>query len=536
MGNLLNNLRGFSTARLLALGGVAIAMMLAFGFVANQLITPPYAPLFTGIEPEAAGAIIARLDQMGIPYTVQGDSVILVPSDQVARTRMTLAGEGLPSGGPVGYELLEQDQGLGLTRFQEDMRFVRALEGELARSVGTLNGVGNARVHLVLPKREPFSRDTPTPTASVLIVMRGAASLDREQVMAVQYLVSQAVPRMKPQSVSVIDQQGNLLAGAADNGPDAVAGKATDARADFEARMERSIEDLLEPHLGPGKVRVSVTADLDFDRIVERQEIFDPDGQVVRSTQTSTESSASSGDGAGATVGVSNNVPQDGSPTPTNATSSSDSSQQKNETVNYEISSKTLETIRESGAVKKVSVAVMVDGLMTPDANGMPVYEPRKPEELAEIGRAIKAAIGFDETRGNKVEVVNLPFAGAAIVEQEISEGGIMDFLGRNAMTLVQWVILSVIALIMMLFVVRPLITNLFKAPELGDSTMQPALPPGGGTADSGQGAFAMAGGGALPMGNSSVAEPYRQITEIVGNQPDDAAGVIRNWISEGNS
>jgi flagellar M-ring protein FliF len=292
----------------------------------------------------------------------------------------------------------------------------------------------------------------------------------------------------------------------------------------------------LEPHLGPGKVRVSVTADLDFDRIVERQEIFDPEGQVVRSTQTSTETSASSGDGAGATVGVSNNVPQDGSPTPTNATSSSDSSQQKNETVNYEISSKTLETIRESGAVKKVSVAVMVDGLMTPDANGTPIYEPRKPEELTEIGRAIKAAIGFDESRGDKVEVVNLPFAGAAIVEQEFAESGIMDFLGRNAMTLVQWVILSVIAMIMMLFVVRPLITNLFKAPEPGDSNMQPALPPGGGMADNGQGAFAMAGGGALPMGNSNVAEPYRQITEIVGNQPDDAAGVIRNWISEGNS
>lgn len=536
MGNLLNNLRGFSTPRLLALGGVAVAMMLAFGFVANQLTTPPYAPLFTGIEPEAAGAIIARLDQMGIPYTVQGESVILVPSDQVARTRMTLAGEGLPSGGPVGYELLEQDQGLGLTRFQEDIRYLRALEGELSRSIGTLYGVGNARVHLVLPKREPFSRDTPNPTASVLVVMRGAASLDREQVMAIQYLVSQAVPRMKPQSVSVIDQQGNLLAGAADNGPDAVATKSADARADFEARMERSIEELLEPHLGTGKVRVSVTADLDFDRIVERQEIFDPDGQVVRSTQTSTESSASSGDGSGATVGVSNNVPQDGSPTPTNATTSSDSSQQKNETVNYEISSKTLETVRESGAVKKLSVAVMVDGLMTPDANGTPVYEPRKPEELTEIGRAIKAAIGYDEGRGDKVEVVNLPFAGAAIVEQEIADGGIMDFLARNAMTLVQWVILSVIALVMLLFVVRPLIANLFRAPEPGDANLQPALPPAGGMADSGPGAFAMAGGGALPLGNSGVPEQFRQITDIVGNQPDDAAGVIRNWISEGNS
>lgn len=534
MGNLLNNLRGLSTIRLAVLGAVAVAMMLAFGFTANQLVTPPYAPLFTGLEPEAAGAIISRLDQMGVPYTVQGDSVIMVPSDQVARTRMTLAGEGLPNGGPVGYEILEQDQGLGLTRFQEDMRYVRALEGELARSIGTLNGVGNARVHLVLPKREPFSRDTPIPTASVLIVMRGAASLDREQVMAVQYLVSQAVPRMKPQSVSVIDQQGSLLAGAAETGADAVASKSADARADFETRTARSIEDLLEPHLGAGKVRVSVTADLDFDRIVERQEIFDPEGQVVRSTQTTSESSASTGDGAGSTVGVSNNIPQAGSPTPTDGGGASDSSQQKNETVNYEISSKSLETIRESGAVKKISVAVVVDGLMTPDANGTPVYEPRKPEEMTEIDRAIKAAIGFDEARGDKVEVVNLPFAGAAIVEQEIAEGGIMDFLARNAMILVQWVILAVIALIMMLFVVRPLIASLFKAPEPGQSNM-PALPPADSMADDAQAAFA-ATGGALPMGGHALPEPLRRIADIVGNQPDEAAGVIRNWIAEGTT
>jgi flagellar M-ring protein FliF len=190
--------------------------------------------------------------------------------------------------------------------------------------------------------------------------------------------------------------------------------------------------------------------------------------------------------------------------------------------------------VRESGAVKKLSVAVMVDGLMTPDANGTPVYQPRKPEELTEIDRAIKAAIGYDETRGDKVEVVNLPFAGAAIVEQEIADGGIMDFLARNAMTLVQWVILGVIALVMLLFVVRPLIVSLFRTPEPGESNLPPALPPGG-LAEGGQ-AFAMAGGGALPMGNSGVPEPFRQITEIVGNQPDDAAGVIRNWISEGSS
>jgi flagellar M-ring protein FliF len=530
VGNLLNNLKTLSPARLAVLGVVGVAMVLAFGFVGNRLVTPPYAPLFTGLEPEAAGAIIQRLDQMGIAYEVQGDSVILVPSDQVARTRMTLAGEGLPSGGPVGYEILEQDQGLGLTRFQEDMRYLRALEGELTRSIRTLNGVGNARVHVVLPKREPFARDVPNPTASVIVLMRGAAALDREQVMAIQYLVSQAVPRMKPQSVSVIDQQGNLLAGAAETGAEASASKSADARAEFERRLTRSIEDLLEPYLGPGKVRVSVTADLDFDRIVERQEIFDPEGQVVRSTQTSTESSASTGAGAGDTVGVSGNLPQAAGPNPTAAGGGSDSAERKNETVNYEISSKTLETIRESGAVNKISVAVVVDGLMKPDANGTPAYEPRKPEELAEIDRAIKAAIGFDETRGDKVEVVNLPFTGATIIEQELADGGIMDFLARNAMTLVQWAVLLMVAVIMALFVLRPLIANLFRAPEPAEPAAPLSLPPAE-TATGGPAAIAAnngSGGGFAPAG------PARQIAAIVGSQPEEAAGVIRNWIAEG--
>lgn len=532
VGNLIANLRTLPTGRLITLIGSGAAVLFALIFLTTRLAAPALVPLYSGIEPEAAGAILQSLDQMGVAYAVQGESTILVPSDQVAQLRMTLAADGLPSGGPVGYELLDENQGLGTTRFQEDMRYLRAIEGELARSIRTLNGVGNARVHLVLPKREPFARQAPMPTASVLVVMRGAATLGREQVMAIQYLVAQAVPNMKPQSVSIIDQQGSLLAGAAEGESQSPA-LAADARAAFESRLAHSIEEMLIPHLGPDNVRVSVSADIDFDRVVERQQIFDPNGQVVRSTQTSSQNQTSTSGGDSGVVGVAQNLPDQGVASGGGGDGSSDSSQNKDETVNYEISSKTLETVRESGAVKKLSVAVVVDGASTTDANGQAVYAPRKPEELAEIDRAVRAAIGFDEKRGDKVEVINLPFAAAAAIDGEIPEAGIMDFLGRNAMTLVQWFSLAVVTIVLALFVLRPMITNLFKAPVPSETS-----PDGSSNDRSSVGQLAAESQGAMlgapQTAGLSIGGPAHRVGEIVETNPDDAVGVIRNWIGEG--
>jgi len=526
VGNLIANLRTLSNGRLITLMGAGAAILLALVYLTMKMAAPAMVPLYTGIESEAAGTVLQRLDQMGVAYQVQGESTILVPADQAARLRMTLAADGLPSGGPVGYELLDNEQGLGVTRFQEDIRYLRALEGELARSIRTL----------VLPKREPFQRQAPSPTASVLVVMRGAATLGREQVMAIQYLVAQAVPNLKPQAVSIIDQQGTLLAGTAEDGQGQSAAQAADARAALESRMARSIEEMLVPHLGPDKVRVTVSADVDYDRVTERQEIFDPNGQVVRSTQTSSQSDSSTNNGNANTVGVAQNLPQQSTPTSSAGGGSSDNSSHKEETVNYEISSKTLETVRESGAVKKLSVAVVVDGTTKTDANGQSVYEPRKPEELQEIDRAVKAAIGFDEKRGDKVEVINLPFAAAAVVDATLPEPGIMDFLARNAMTLVQWFSLGIVGIVLALFVLRPLITGLFKPAE---------LPTGGGVA-------ALAGGDAttsaqlshaataeLPAsrhasGGLAIGGPGQRVGEIVESNPEEAAGIIRNWMTEG--
>jgi flagellar M-ring protein FliF len=294
---------------------------------------------------------------------------------------------------------------------------------------------------------------------------------------------------------------------------------------------------MLIPHLGPDKVRVTVSADVDYDRVTERQEIFDPNGQVVRSTQTSSQSDSSTNNGNASTVGVSQNLPQQSTPTSSAGGGSSDNSSHKEETVNYEISSKSLETVRESGAVKKLSVAVVVDGMTKTDANGQSVYEPRKPEELQEIDRAVKAAIGFDEKRGDKVEVINLPFAAAAVVDASLPEPGIIDFLGRNAMTLVQWFSLAVVGIVLALFVLRPLITNLLKPAPLPEggagATAGAAL---GAPAAAGQLSHSMVGEIAAARQGSglSIGGPGHRVGEIVDSNPEEAAGIIRNWMTEG--
>jgi flagellar M-ring protein FliF len=270
--------------------------------------------------------------------------------------------------------------------------------------------------------------------------------------------------------------------------------------------------------------------------VTERQEIFDPNGQVVRSTQTSSQTDSSTNNGDANTVGVSQNLPQQATPSSSAGGGSSDNSSHKEETVNYEISSKTLETVRESGAVKKLSVAVVVDGLTKIDANGQSVYEARKPEELAEIDRAVKAAIGFDEKRGDKVEVINLPFAAASVVDAALPEPGIMDFFARNAMTLVQWFSLGIVGIVLALFVLRPLITNLFKPMPMSEGGANAVA----GAALSaptaaGQLSHSMAGeiAAARQGGGLSISGPGHRIGEIVDSNPEEAAGIIRNWMSE---
>ena len=299
--------------RLLIMTGVAAGFVAFFIYIATRLTTPGMTLLFADLDTADSGQIVAKLENMGVPYELRGNgNQILVPSDQVLRLRLSVAQEGLPSGGSMGYELFDRSESLGTSNFVLNIHRLRALEGEIARTIASLSNVRAARVHLVLPKRELFSRDKQEPSASILLQMRGGYRLTKSEVFAIQHLVASAVPKLRPSRISILDGQGTLLAAGRDDdvmafGSSSMGGE--DLTAAYEARLGRKLEEMLERVVGAGRVRAEVKADMDFDRISTTSETFDPDGQVVRSTQ-SVEENATTGDSElSSPVTVASNLP-----------------------------------------------------------------------------------------------------------------------------------------------------------------------------------------------------------------------------------
>jgi flagellar M-ring protein FliF len=356
MGGVLAGLKALGTKRLLALGAVGLALLGLLAALALRAGDPPMAPLFGELEPRDAAAVVASLERQRIPYRIAGGGTqVLAPADQAPRLRLLLAREGLPAGGGVGWEIFDRGESLTTTPFQQDVNRLRALEGELARTIRGLSGVRGARVHLALPRREAFSRERGEAQASVVLAMHGAQRLDPEGVQAVLHLVATAVPGLKPQAISIVDSRGALLArgGQALAGP-GVAQNQEEIRRTQELRLGRAVEELLERSLGPGRVRAEATVEMDFDRVETREERFDPDNQVARSQQSTTEQNRGA---EPAPTTVAGNLPGNEAP---GAAGTSENRQE--ETTNYEIGRSTKNTLREHPVVKRLSVAVLVDG------------------------------------------------------------------------------------------------------------------------------------------------------------------------------
>src|SRR5689334_19084589 len=320
---------------------------------------------------------------------------------------MRLAEGGLPKGGGIGYEIFDKSDALGATSFVQNINHLRAMEGELARTIKAIDRVQAARVHLVLPERPLFSRDKVEPSASIVLRVRGA--LDANQVRSIRHLVASAVNGLKPERVSIVDEAGRLLAdGAASD--DAAGAGADERKANFERRLREQVEGILTSVVGPGRARVQLTADFDLNRITQTSDRFDPEGRVVRSSQTREETSSS--DSKEGQVTVANELPgaQRGAE---GAAAPRDQNRKAEEIVNYEISRTTKTEVIESGRVNRISVAVLVDGVYTKNDKGDAAYQPREKEELDRIAALVRSAIGFDQKRGDQVEVVNLRFADA---------------------------------------------------------------------------------------------------------------------------
>src|SRR4051812_12341162 len=391
------------------MGAVTIALVGFFGFLILRVTAPQMTTLFTDLSFEDSSAIIKDLERQGIPYDMRSDgAIIMVPKELVPRLRMKLAESGLPKGGGVGYEIFDKSDALGATSFVQNINHLRALEGELARTIRAIDRVQQARVHLVLPERPLFSRDKAEPSASIVLKVRGA--LEQQQVRAIRHLVASAVNGLKPQRVSVIDEAGRLLADG--NGDDFGGGSTADERkASAENRMRQNVEAIVTSVVGPGRAQVRVNIDYDLNRVTQTTDRFDPESRVVRSSQTREELSGAN-DSAAAAVSVGNDLPggaqrgqQEGQP------QQRDQNRKTEEVVNYEISRTTKTEVIEGGRINRLSVAVVVDGSYAKNDKGEMVYQPRTQEEIDRIAALVRSTVNFDAKRGDQVEVANLRLA-----------------------------------------------------------------------------------------------------------------------------
>lgn len=419
---LMDFIKKIGFARAAAIGGTVLASVIFFIVLIVRTNEPEMGLLFSQVDPSDGGKIIDRLRAMNIPVEVKGESnQIYVPADQVARLRMELATDGLPAGGTIGYEIFDKTDVLGTTHALMDINFLRAIEGELAKSIRTIQGVHSARVHLVIPKRELFSQEKSSPSASIVIKMKGSSRLSVNQVLSMQHLVASAVPDLSLDKISIIDDKGTLLAKGQDRtefGGDSAAGQ-QETRHAYESKVSRSIESLLERTLGPGRARAEISAELDFDKITSTSVEFNPDGQVARSIQSSSEGSNGNESSAADAITVQNALP-DANAAGGGGERSKSQSTRTDENSSFEISNTTRTHIKGSGSVKRLSIAVLVDGTYKKGADGKETYSPRAAEEITQITDLVKTAVGFKEDRGDTIKVVNMRFSETAVADEKV--------------------------------------------------------------------------------------------------------------------
>jgi flagellar M-ring protein FliF len=465
MATMTESFKELGQIKVAALIGSAVVLIGFFIFISMRVAAPLMSPLFTNLPTEEGAKIMQELDTRGIPYELRaGGTQIMVPSDQVNKLRLVMAEQGIPTrGSVVGYEIFDKSDTMGTSNFVLNLNQLRALEGELARTITDFQSVEQARVHLVMPKRELFTRDTVEPTASVALKLRQAGGLSKSEIAAIRHLVATAVPGLKPQRVTIVDSRGGLLAKGVDEKDDAkvLTEEAEDFRVSYEKRLGSTIERLLEQSIGLGKVKAEVNAEIDFDRTVRNTEKYDPEGQVARSIQSISENERSNEKSQDQTVSVANNLPD------ANAGSGSGSNAESNrarteETTNYEITKEVINSVKETGNVKRLSVAVLVDGIYT-EKDGEQVYEPRSEEELEKLKQLVNSAIGFDTSRGDEVDVVNLQFATPpADIFEEDGLGWLKDDLN----SIIQTLVLGGVAILAILLVIRPLVARAIESAE----------------------------------------------------------------------
>lgn len=505
-------------------GLAAAAMFAAILAMTNLASRPSLSLLYSGLETSQAGEIVQSLEARGITYDIRGGA-IFVESSQRDALRMTLASEGLPANNTKGYELLDTLNGFGTTAQMFDAAYWRAKEGELARTIAASPLISTARVHIANSSRNPFQKNA-EPSASVSVTAVDG-SLPTKHAKALRYLVASAVAGLPPENVSVIDDKGGLI-GTSDETT------TTEAGQDKAEALRAKVQNLIEARVGYGNAVVEVSVETVTETESIRETLIDPESRVAISTDTE-ERSGNSTEAAGGDVTVASNLP-DGAAGGGDGNSSQNT--ETRERVNYEVSETLREVMRAAGAVKRLSVAVLVNGTEITNADGQTVFEPRSAEEIADLKELVSSAVGFDESRGDVITLKSLQFQPLDTVGTEATTS-FMSSMALDAMSLIQMGVLAVVALILGLFVLRPILAKPTPAPlpalaqsrEQGSAAQAP-LTGEIATENEGMEAVDYAKRTTLPDTQPKAEEdPVERLRNLIAERQDETVQILHNWL-----
>ena len=404
---MLNFINQIGKTKLVIISTVSVALFASLLFFIINFQHLDMSPLYKDISLADRSAILNALNTLGVNYEVD-EGEILIDGDRIREVRMMLAAEGLPSSGSiVGYEIFNKSEALGTSSFSQNVNLLRALEGELSRTIASFDNIQTARVHLAIPKKELFSREVNKPKASVIIKTYNKNTLGNKQMSAITHLIASAVQGLDINNITIVSTDGQPFRLPSDQQESLISSSLQEYKLATEQKLKNSIESLIGKFVGIDKVKAEVNVELDLEHFTVDAEVFDPDGQVMRSLQNNEEDS-NSADNIGA-VSVANNIPN--GTASENESRSKSTAKKREEVINYEISREVIKKIKEVGDIRKLSVAVLIDGNYTKDEiTGEYSYTPHSTNTLQKLHTLVASAVGFDADRGDKLEIINMQF------------------------------------------------------------------------------------------------------------------------------